>query len=425
MKPLQGGLICRELQPVIFFYTGEALLRMWSKLSTAAIRELFDIEGKGKGDQEEIVIEKAAIEERDVMNQVGVNDGSIGEIVREQLSVEVIEIPVSDLFREFQDIFNFFYPDGISMSNTEKEEVFELFTVWMQEQKYRSKIRFDGAAYCEVQTISFKLFHNWFFDLSQMIHDVMSDRLMKYILLSSNLYDNIGVLKNPNKVKSDLKLLNPITSQILRDADAKYSAAPNSSHLFEERSRNHNNTENPLQGLYRNPSNLHGAFKVKSRSAISAPDALPPVDSDDLYSLYAENPIVGSLLNSVTPQSHIERNQLDLTCPLHREHLIDSDDLYAVYPYGPFERCLRNFVPPGNCPWKQTVHLFDSHPLYTQVPSISAYPRSALGVGPSHTVLETSTKQSAATSVSFVDYEDSDVTHEDIKTDLPRSNSLE
>ena len=108
-------------------------------------------------------------------------------------------------------------------------------------------------------------------------------------------------------------------------------------------------------------------------------------------------------------------------------NLIDGDDLYAVYvdPDSPFEGCLRNFVPPGNRPWKQTVHLFDSHPLYTQVPSISAYPRSDLRVSPSHAALETSTMQSAATSVSFVDYEDSDVTHEDIKTDLPRSNSLE
>ena len=249
IKPLQGGLIYRELRPVIIFDTGEALLRIRSKLSTAAIRELSDTEEKANGDQEGIVIEKGASEKVNVQYEVGVNDRRIHNEVVDELSLNLFEIPVPDLLKEFQDIFEFFYPDGITMSKVEKEEVFELFTVWIHEQEYQSKMQFDGAAYCEVQTIGFEIFYNWFFDLSQMVHDVISNRLTNYILLSSNLSDNTGSLNNSNKMKPQMKLLNLVTSQLLRDTDAKYSAAPTSPHLSEKHSRNHGYTENPLRDV--------------------------------------------------------------------------------------------------------------------------------------------------------------------------------
>ena len=110
-------------------------------------------------------------------------------------------------------------------------------------------MQFDGAAYCEVQTIDFEIFYDWFFGLSQMVHDVISNRLTNYILLSSNLSDNTGSLNNSNKMKPQMKLLNLVTSQLLRDADAKYSAAPTSPHLSEKHSRNHGYTENPLRDV--------------------------------------------------------------------------------------------------------------------------------------------------------------------------------
>ena len=94
------------------------------------------------------------------------------------------------------------------MSEIEKEEVCELFNEWLQRLEAQSAatntlnatddIEDDDEnenkyeCVSKVQTVGFKAFHGWFYDLMMTIHNTMSDRLINYILsssLSSNTVD--------------------------------------------------------------------------------------------------------------------------------------------------------------------------------------------------------------------------------------------
>ena len=120
-KLLERGESFRELRPVIIFDTGEALLRIWSKLSTAAVQ----------------------------------NDGADDELWKDPF-----EVPVEDLFEEFENVFDVFYIDGIPMSETEGEEACEFFSKWITVQNPPFKARSSGEVRLNIQMVGFKAFHS-------------------------------------------------------------------------------------------------------------------------------------------------------------------------------------------------------------------------------------------------------------------------
>ena len=129
----------RELRATIFFDTGEALLRICSNLLITAVHE---------------------------------------EAMGHDWKVELFEVPASALLEELRNIFDTFYPDGIPMSEVEKKEACELFREWIQDSSQLS-----GGEYSDSQMLLFKAFHGWFYDLSEMIHNSMIDRLLSHVLL--------------------------------------------------------------------------------------------------------------------------------------------------------------------------------------------------------------------------------------------------
>ena len=130
----------RVLRATIIFDTGEALLRIWSNLLITAVH---------------------------------------GNGVDNDWKVELFEVPTSALLKELQNIFDGFYPDGIPMSKVEKREACELFRKWVEGQK---SLRTSDGMCSNSQMVLFKEFHDWFYDLSEKIHDLASDRLLTHLL---------------------------------------------------------------------------------------------------------------------------------------------------------------------------------------------------------------------------------------------------
>ena len=108
--------------------------------------------------------------------------------MRSQLSVvtsrpledtDYFDISESDLCSVFKNIFETFYPDGISMSAMEMREVEDLFTEWKKEQNFHFRIESNGSVFINKRMIYFHLFERWFIeDLMSVIHNTVSERLL-------------------------------------------------------------------------------------------------------------------------------------------------------------------------------------------------------------------------------------------------------
>ena len=150
----------RVLRATIFFDTGEALLRILSNLFITAVHEN------------------------------GMDD---------DWRVELFEVPASALLEELQNVFDSFYPDGIPMSEVEKKEACDLFRKWIQGHVSSQS---SDVVCLDSQKVPFKEFHDWFYDLSAMIHDIASDRLLTHLLL---------LTRRSNAASADaVKLLNVV-----------------------------------------------------------------------------------------------------------------------------------------------------------------------------------------------------------------------
>ena len=214
----------RKFRPVIFFERGEALLHIWSKVSTAAMKELLETEECEE--QIWMLMEKSKSKLKKLKDEGcgeskrATDSPSVGEIetmeneenrLRERRE-ELFEIPVPDLLREFRNVFDFFYPDGILMSAMEREEVCELFEQWTQEQLVtgRSRVIFNGSIWEKVQTVAFSAFHSWFYDLMLIVRGTMSDRLINHVLLTTSHKpvdtDSTGPYKAVKMVPANVKL---------------------------------------------------------------------------------------------------------------------------------------------------------------------------------------------------------------------------
>ena len=256
----------KELRATIFFDTGEALLRMWSNISIATVHE------------------------RD-----------------HDWKVELFEVPASALLKELQNIFDAFYPDGIPMSEVEKKEACELFREWIQDSSQS-----NGGLCLESRMVPFKAFHDWFYDLSGSIHDLSPDRLLTHILLLT--HPSNGASADAVKL---LRAVAPKRSNIIYTSSypARQSPVviPSSYTIY---------TENPSLGSPLIPSNLHNPGCLDL-----ARDIKHHVDDDDLYSIYIENPVGGSLPDSIYPMNNLGGSPRNFTSPQAINDVLKGNDL--------------------------------------------------------------------------------------------------
>lgn len=294
--PVQGS-VSREFQPVIIFDTGDALLHIWSNVSCVFMQELLLMEeregkwkahaGKGKSKEGD---EVDGVE--DALNLGASKDSE--ESIRIRLNGEIFEIPVDHLFEELQNVFDFFYPDGICMTAAERAEVGELFDDWVQGLTAQYRKRYYGDECFVVQTVSYKYFHCWFYNLTEMIHHTMSERLLNYMLIQTNT----------SVTSAPMKFLNMVAPKYQRDTDATLHARSQQNRTITD-----NRKVNPFAGgprKYTHPFQ-EGMVKVVHR--------------DDLYSTYPSN-------RYVYPRNRHGGGPRNFARPQHREHLNDSEIIH-------------------------------------------------------------------------------------------------
>ena len=267
----------RVLKATIFFDTGEALLRIWSNLLITAVHE--------KG-------------------------------VDNDWKVELFKVPASVLLEELRNIFDTFYPDGIPMSGLEKEEACELFTTWIQGQD--SSQSSDGMC-LDSQMVLFKEFHGWFYDLSEMIHQSISDRLLTHVLILS---------QRSNAASAEAaKILNVVAPKHSNTIYRTYiSARPSSVVAL---SVNSMYTENPFFG---NPLISPHSHNPSGHDSIQ--DIVRHNDGNDHCSIYAQSPFEDRLPDFINPMNNLGGSPRNFTHPDKIHDATKSDDLYCTYPGG-------------------------------------------------------------------------------------------
>jgi hypothetical protein len=94
-------------------------------------------------------------------------------------------ISIKDISRGFENIWEVFYPDGVVVTETERQEFLELFNFWKCGQALLHKGVFDNNVLKTVKVVSFDVFEDWFMnDFSETIRIRKSDRVLDHILRS-------------------------------------------------------------------------------------------------------------------------------------------------------------------------------------------------------------------------------------------------
>jgi hypothetical protein len=94
-------------------------------------------------------------------------------------SEDTLHVTEVDLDREFRAILDIFYPDGIMLSEVERDEAYESFTHWLNNKSPPEVLRWTEAAAPIVPVVSFESFERWFIEeLLCTLHNIMTDRLM-------------------------------------------------------------------------------------------------------------------------------------------------------------------------------------------------------------------------------------------------------
>jgi hypothetical protein len=98
------------------------------------------------------------------------------------------KVLLRDLLWEFKSVWEVFHPDGIELSETEREEVEELFHSWSNEGKiepFFSSLsgKRNSLRERDRETVTLQLFEEWFLgSLIETIHDVVRSRLFDKVL---------------------------------------------------------------------------------------------------------------------------------------------------------------------------------------------------------------------------------------------------
>ena len=89
-------------------------------------------------------------------------------------------VPISKLFREFQDLLGYFYPDGIALTALEKTEATEQFIAWKDSLNLPYQMGVMGGEVLDA-SVNLLVFERWFADdLLSVIHSILSNRLMDH-----------------------------------------------------------------------------------------------------------------------------------------------------------------------------------------------------------------------------------------------------
>ena len=216
--------------------------------------------------------------------------------------VELYEVPASVLLKQLQNIF-----DGIPMSKVEKKEACDLLREWIQDSSQSS-----GGEYSDSQMVLFKEFHSWFYDLTEMIHNSMIDRLLSHILLLTHHSGAASVDTG--------KLLNTVApkhSSIIYTSSYPARPAP-----VVALSENTMYTENPVLG-----SPLISPHSYNPGGQDSIQDIKRHADGHDLYSTYGQRSPEGRLPDSIYPMNNLEGSPRNTTYPQVTHDVLKGNDL--------------------------------------------------------------------------------------------------
>ena len=123
-----------------------------------------------------------------------------------------LEVSVRLLTEEVRKVLDVFYPDGIAFTAAEKTEAFDLFESWKESVREQFVLRLTKTSIDEERVIRFSLFEKWFTrEITSVIHNTMSDRLMESPMVTSVNVTNIPGNRNSALLRikhtgSDLRL---------------------------------------------------------------------------------------------------------------------------------------------------------------------------------------------------------------------------
>ena len=116
---------------------------------------------------------------------------------RADVGLEVSEVLLTEEVRKVLDVF---YPDGIAFTAAEKTEAFDLFEIWKESVSEQIVLKLTKTSIDEERVIRFSLFEEWFTrDITSVIHNTMSDRLMESPMVTS-----VNVTNTPGNRNSAL-----------------------------------------------------------------------------------------------------------------------------------------------------------------------------------------------------------------------------
>lgn len=84
------------------------------------------------------------------------------------------DVVAADLMEEFKEVLEIFYPDGVAMTEVEKEEACKLFGLWRDKQNTRNNVSFVDD---DPPMANFPQFESWFsVNLIRTMHSVKTER---------------------------------------------------------------------------------------------------------------------------------------------------------------------------------------------------------------------------------------------------------
>ena len=125
---------------------------------------------------------------------------------------EALEVSEDLLSEEVRKVLDIFYPDGIAFTAAEKTEAYDLFESWKESVSEQFVLKLTKNSIDVERVIRFSLFEKWFTrDITSVIHNTMSDRLMESPMVTSVNVTNTPGNRNSAMLRvkhtaSDLRL---------------------------------------------------------------------------------------------------------------------------------------------------------------------------------------------------------------------------
>ena len=137
-------------------------------------------------------------------------------------SIQCLEVIESDLDREFRRALDVFYPDGIALSPTEKEEACELYDQWRTSVNDHFVLKIVESSTVLIRIIRLSIFEEWLSNgilgnLKSNLTDRLMDNALRHV---PNFKKRLAETRSTSSVdccefksKENLKSLNVITPQ--------------------------------------------------------------------------------------------------------------------------------------------------------------------------------------------------------------------